>query len=58
MEILKIFGDSRFNWLGTLAYAYRSTFDKKYLNVINDWLNDCYTNPMNIGPNWKCGREQ
>lgn len=49
---------SRFDWLTNLARAYRITGKKKYLETINTWLADWSAhNPLNQGPNWKCGQE-
>lgn len=49
---------SRFDWLTDLARAYRLTGDGQYLDQINLLLNSwCASNPLNIGPNWKCGQE-
>ncbi len=49
---------SRFDWLTTLARAYRVKGESTYLDRINkllqDWTN---SNPLNQGPNWKCGQE-
>jgi hypothetical protein len=49
---------SRFDWLDVLARAYRITGNEAYLLAINQWLQDwALHNPVNIGPNWKCGQE-
>ena len=49
---------SRFSWLLVLTRAYLVTGDKKYLDFINLWLEDwIINNPLNTGPNWKCGQE-
>ncbi len=49
---------SRFDWLYDLSLAYKSSGDQKYLLRINRLLNDWNEkNPLNIGPNWKCGQE-
>lgn len=49
---------SRFDWVTDLARAYRVFGDKRYLDALNnrlkDWSNN---NPLNQGPNWKCGQE-
>ena len=57
-DIKNIWELSRFNWIGTLACAYKITHDDAYLNKINDWIKDWLEkNPPNTGPNWKCGQE-
>ena len=57
-DIKNIWEPSRFNWLGTLVYAYKTTLSEKYIRTINFWLNDWIKqNPKNIGPNWICGQE-
>ena len=57
-DIKNIWEASRFNWLGTLAYAYKITLNKTYLKKMNDWVQDwSLENPINTGPNWKCAQE-
>ena len=57
-DIKNVWEISRFNWLGTLAYAYKNSGKEKYLNKLNIWIKDWVNkNPMNTGPNWKCGQE-
>jgi hypothetical protein len=57
-DIKNIWEASRFNWLGTLAYAYKITLNKTYLKKMNDWIqNWSVENPINTGPNWKCAQE-
>jgi hypothetical protein len=57
-DIKNIWEISRFSWLIPLALAYTKTGKKAYLSCMNSWLNDWNTkNPVNIGPNWKCGQE-
>ncbi len=57
-DIKTIWDISRFNWLGTLAIAYKITYDEIYLTRINTWLKDWIKhNPQNTGPNWKCAQE-
>lgn len=57
-DIKNIWEVSRFEWIGTLAIAYKLNLDKKILETINMWVNNwIYKNPINIGPNWKCGQE-
>jgi hypothetical protein len=57
-DIKTIWEPSRFDWLTDLARAYRLTGDGQYLDQINLLLNSwSVSNPLNIGPNWKCGQE-
>ncbi|ACF14599.1 Heparinase II/III family protein [Chloroherpeton thalassium ATCC 35110] len=57
-DIKNVWEASRFEWVVTLARAYAVTGEKKYLNALNTWLADWVEkNPLNIGPNWKCGQE-
>lgn len=57
-DIKILWEPSRFDWLTDLARAYRITGDAKYLDTINTWLKDWSAhNPLNQGPNWKCGQE-
>jgi hypothetical protein len=57
-DIKNIWEASRFEWLITLSRAYSISRDAKYLVTINKWLKDwSKRNPLNIGPNWKCGQE-
>ncbi len=57
-DIKTVWEPSRFDWLTDLACAYRVFGDQRYLMKLNDWLNDWSTkNPVNSGPNWKCGQE-
>ncbi|MCP4399521.1 MAG: heparinase, partial [bacterium] len=57
-DIKGIWELSRFEWTLLLARAFRSSGDPKYLNLLNEWIS-AWTgaNPLNIGPNWKCGQE-
>ncbi|MBK6498405.1 MAG: alginate lyase family protein [Saprospiraceae bacterium] len=49
---------SRFDWVTDLARAYKISGNEKYLLRLNVWLEDWSSNnPLNIGPNWKCGQE-
>lgn len=58
IDIKNVWEASRFTWVVTLALAYRMTSDAKYLNKLNAWLEDWISkNPINQGPNWKCGQE-
>lgn len=57
-DIKNIWEASRFDWVVTLSRAYAVTNDVRYLQTLNEWLKDwCKHNPLNIGPNWKCGQE-
>ncbi len=57
-DIKNIWEASRFSWVGILARAYAVSGDRKYQNTLNEWLNDWLkSNPVNQGPNWKCGQE-
>ena len=49
---------SRFDWLLVLARAFCHSGNSLYLDTLNNWLtNWCRENPVNGGPNWKCGQE-
>lgn len=49
---------SRFDWVTVLARAYKVSGEEKYLIKLNTLLVDwCKNNPINVGPNWKCGQE-
>lgn len=49
---------SRMDWLLHFAVNYRATGDSKYIEKINQWLQDWVAqNPCNQGVNWKCGQE-
>lgn len=57
-DIKIIWEPSRFDWVTDLARAYRVFGDEIYLKTLNIWLKDwSQKNPLNIGPNWKCGQE-
>jgi len=57
-DIKNIWEASRFNWTIILAMAYSATQSEKYLSTLNNWCEDwAVKNPLNIGPNWKCGQE-
>jgi hypothetical protein len=57
-DIKNIWEASRFNWLVVLAAAYTINHKETYISTINLWLRDWeYKNPINIGPNWRCGQE-
>jgi hypothetical protein len=57
-DIKNIWEASRFEWVVTLARAYAISASACYLQTLNQWLEDWAThNPVNVGPNWKCGQE-
>ncbi len=49
---------SRFDWALVFARAYRQSADRRFLETLNSWTSDwIQQNPLNTGPNWKCGQE-
>jgi hypothetical protein len=57
-DIKNVWEASRFEWVPLLARAWRLTGDDRYLATLNGWLLDWLQhNPINAGPNWKCGQE-
>ena len=49
---------SRFDWALVFARAYCCTEDARFLTALNAWISDWIKhNPVNTGPNWKCGQE-
>lgn len=57
-DIKIIWEPSRFDWVIDLVRAYRITGRQEYLETLNQWLVDwSHHNPLNLGPNWKCGQE-
>ena len=57
-DIKNIWEPSRFEWAPVLARASAASGEEKYLRVLNEWLrNWAEMNPVNAGPNWKCGQE-
>jgi len=57
-DIKNVWEASRFEWVVTLARAYAFSGKTIYLNTLNHWLSDwAAKNPVNTGPNWKCGQE-
>lgn len=57
-DIKNIWESARFEWAPILAAAYSQTGVNEYLKTLNSWLSDwCNQNPINQGPNWKCGQE-
>ena len=57
-DIKWIWDASRFDWAYVLGRAWRYSRDEKYAQcfwtLLEDWIAD---NPVNLGPNWKCGQE-
>ncbi|TFH24054.1 MAG: heparinase, partial [Bacteroidia bacterium] len=57
-DIKNVWEASRFSWLGILARAFSVSGKMVYLDTLNHWLSDWMEkNPVNQGPNWKCGQE-
>ena len=57
-DIKNVWEASRFEWVVTLARAYAVSGKSAYLQTLNSWLKDwAFRNPLNSGPNWKCGQE-
>jgi len=57
-DIKNIWELSRFDWIVTLSKAYSISGRLDYLDNLNLLLNNWkLKNPINIGPNWKCGQE-
>ena len=57
-DIKNIWEASRFEWVVTLARAYSVTGESKYIDTLNNWLKDwALNNPLNTGPDWRCGQE-
>lgn len=57
-DIKTVWEPSRCEWAPLLARAYRVEGDARFLDALNGWLADWVRhNPVNSGPNWKCGQE-
>jgi hypothetical protein len=57
-DIKNLWEASRFGWAPTLARASRVTGDHTYITTCNDYVKEwLIENPLNQGPNWKCGQE-
>ena len=57
-DIKNIWEPSRFEWTVTLAKAFAVSGKSVYIDTLNCLLKDwAEKNPLNIGPNWKCGQE-
>lgn len=58
LDIKSIWEPSRFEWAVLLARAYSLTADRTFLDTLCSWLDSwVQENPLNAGPNWKCGQE-
>lgn len=58
MDIKIIWEPSRFDWAIVLAKAYNITGESKYIDSLNLCIKNWQKkNPVNQGPNWKCGQE-
>lgn len=57
-DIKHIWESSRLEWIVTLARAWVVSDKLWYGKVLNRWLKHWVEkNPVNLGPNWKCGQE-
>lgn len=57
-DVKEIWEPSRFHWAPLFARTARATGDGAWVDLLNAWLADwCAANPVNRGPNWKCGQE-
>jgi hypothetical protein len=57
-DIKIIWEPSRFDWALVFARAFRQTDDKRFCLALTEWCSDwTENNPLNDGPNWKCGQE-
>jgi hypothetical protein len=57
-DIKNLWEASRFGWAPTLVRTYMVTGDPSYITTCNDYVKDwLINNPLNQGPNWKCGQE-
>jgi len=57
-DIKNVWEASRFEWVLVLARAYAVSGKTNYLQILNELLrNWADENPVNTGPNWKCGQE-
>ena len=57
-DIKAIWEQSRFQWTVKLALAYKVSGDALFIETLNEWISDWSDkNPLNSGPNWKCGQE-
>jgi len=57
-DIKNLWEVSRFGWMPTLARASRITGDSSFPEILNNYAREwLIQNPLNQGPNWKCGQE-
>lgn len=57
-DIKHVWETSRYTWVSILARAYAVSGKDLYLDTVNEWISDWIKkNPVNQGPNWKCGQE-
>ncbi len=57
-DIKTVWEPSRFDWAVKLAQAHRVTGDARHCDLLNRWISSwTAANPLNRGPNWKCGQE-
>jgi len=57
-DIKNIWELSRYEWVMILSRAYSISGRQVYLATLNRWIDDWKAkNPLNTGPNWKCGQE-
>lgn len=57
-DIKIVWEPSRFEWAVVLARAYALSARPEFLETFCVWLDDWIAkNPVNAGPNWKCGQE-
>jgi len=58
IDIKEVWEPSRFDWTHKLARAWKISGEDRHLQLLEDWLADwSQANPLNMGPNWKCGQE-
>ena len=58
LDIKIIWEPSRFDWAIVLTKAFNITGNSKYIDTLNELIKNWQaTNPVNQGPNWKCGQE-
>lgn len=57
-DIKLVWEPSRFTWILAFAQAERVSGDRRYRAAGSAWLDSWIAaNPVNVGPNWKCGQE-
>lgn len=58
VDIKAVWEPSRFEWAVLLARAYAASSKAIFLNTFCVWMDSWIKeNPVNSGPNWKCGQE-